>query len=76
MVSANYDSQYSVECVHCLGEFVVLADKADVESWKSGDRYLQDALHYLSADDRELFLTGTCSACFKKMYSLFLDPEE
>mgnify|MGYP001389718242 CR=1 FL=1 len=76
MVSAIYDSQFTVQCVHCLGEFVILANEADVSSWKRGDKYIQDALGYLSAGDRELFISQTCDGCFRKMYELFLDPEE
>ncbi len=76
MVSAMYDSQYEAQCVHCLGEFIILANKSDMESWKSGDKYIQDALGYLSAGDRELLISQTCDSCFRKMYELFLDPEE
>ena len=76
MVSAVYDSQYDVQCIHCLGEFVILANEADMESWKSGGGYIQDVLGYLTAGDRELLISKMCDGCFKKMYPLFVAPEE
>ena len=39
----------------------------DVVDWKGG-KYIQDAMPYLSADERELLISGTCGTCFDKMF--------
>ena len=45
-----------------------MADRDDMEAWLSGDKYIQDALAYLSPSERELLISSTCDTCWKKMY--------
>ena len=45
-----------------------------MESWVSGDKYIQEALPYLTAAERELLISKTCDKCWKKMYGI--DDEE
>ena len=47
---------------------MIIADRKDIESWLSGDKYIQDALAYLSAADRELLISNTCDDCWKNLY--------
>jgi|MDSW01.2.fsa_nt_gb hypothetical protein len=61
---------YHLECVHCGQESAIDAKPSDVESWAEGE-LIQDAMPYLDPDQREMFISGTCSACWDKM---FLDP--
>lgn len=37
----------------------------DLAAWMKG-KHIQDALPYLSADDREFLMTRICPACFPK----------
>ena len=46
--------------------------KADFEKWQNGE-LIQVAMPYLSANEREIIKTGTCSKCWDK---LFGEPEE
>ena len=67
MVSTKIVS-HSVVCNNCRKEYNIMADRQDMEAWLSGDKYIQDALSYLSASERELLLTQTCNDCFEKMF--------
>ena len=59
---------YVIECGQCLQEHSVDADPRDVDKWQKGE-LIQNAIPYLSADVRELFISGTCGACFDKMFA-------
>jgi hypothetical protein len=67
MVNTNVES-HSIVCGSCRREYNIIADRNDMEAWLSGDKYIQDALSYLSASERELLLTQTCNDCFEKMF--------
>jgi len=77
---------YGVQCVMC-GEVHWLncteaeANKvAEYMFRREQDRtsvpYIQDALPFLSADDREILISGICPKCYKKMFSFFEDEDE
>ncbi|HAI57822.1 MAG TPA: hypothetical protein DCM04_07750 [Saprospirales bacterium] len=72
MVAGNIIN--NVKCDHCGIDYVILAERADMESWVSGDKYIQEALPYLTAAERELLISKTCDKCWKKMYGI--DDEE
>tara|TARA_Y100000361_G_C11022820_1_gene270533 strand:- start:128 stop:340 length:213 start_codon:yes stop_codon:yes gene_type:complete len=36
-------------------------------NWQAGE-FIQDALPELSCDERELLISGTCGACFDKLF--------
>ncbi len=59
---------HNITCSHCGTEYAIIADRRDVESWLSGERYIQDALHYLTAGERELFISRTCDDCWKILF--------
>ena len=65
-------TEFGRTCQFCQVDHVVMADQMDVANWENG-ALIQDALPYLSADDRELLISGTCGACFDKMFPP--DPE-
>jgi len=47
---------------------VWIDDEAGYERWKSRTVDIQDALPSLSADERELLMTGTHAHCWEKMW--------
>jgi hypothetical protein len=59
---------YPVKCNLCHKDYIIIADKADILSWLSGDKYIQNVLSYLSAADRELLISNTCGDCWNKLY--------
>lgn len=51
-------------CLRCgVGHYMVLPRK-DWVAWKRGDGLIQDLMPYLSADIRELLISGICGPCF------------
>ena len=59
---------YTVRCYTCGEDHTIIADKQDIMSWIAGEKYIQDALSYLSAADRELLISNTCDKCWKESY--------
>ena len=75
MVSTTSQS-YNVRCNLCSKEYNIIADRNDMEAWVSGDKYIQDALAYLSAAERELLISQTCGTCWDILYPNDVDIEE
>ena len=75
MISTTSQS-YNVRCNLCSKEYNIIADRNDMEAWMSGDKFIQDVLDYLSAAERELLISKTCSSCWNKLYPNDVDIEE
>lgn len=75
MVAAVRDTICEAFCKHCGAEYILTVNKSDMYDWYSGSLPIQQALHYLSASERELILSGTCGDCFDKMFPP-LDSDE
>lgn len=65
----------NVRCQLCGNEYTILADRKDLESWLSGEKYIQDALDYLTSSERELLISGICDDCWVKLYGKE-DPDD
>ena len=61
-----------VTCWKCNTEHLIFVDREEYENWQNGE-LIQDALFMLSADEREMLMSGTCGECFDK---LFPDQDE
>lgn len=61
------DNVVTAVCRKCQTSHTLLVNITDVAAWKSG-KYIQDAMPYLSADERELLISGTCGECWKEMF--------
>ena len=59
-------------CRKCGDRHTMLVCITDYADWQMG-KYIQDAMPYLSADERELLISGICGPCFDKMFG---DSEE
>lgn len=55
-------------CMVCGKQSTVEVDYVGYHQWLAGE-LIQRALPTLSADDRELLITGTCSPCFEAMFA-------
>ena len=60
-------TEFGRTCQFCQVDHVVMADQMDVANWENG-ALIQDALDYLTADERELFISGTCDNCWTEMF--------
>jgi len=57
----------TVKCQRCGTSHNLLVNMNDMIAWRSG-KYIQDAMPYLSADERELVISQTCGDCFEEMF--------
>ena len=63
----NRNDALTVICRTCKSETTMMVNITDVAEWKLG-KYIQDAMPYLSADERELCISQTCGVCWDKMF--------
>lgn len=56
-----------VTCVSCGVEHTISVPAAAYRRWATGKAKIQDALPMLTADERELLLSGMCPHCFDKL---------
>ena len=62
-------TEFDIDCRICHTKYTVSANEVDVCNWQDGV-LIQEAMPYLSADDRELFISGTCDDCWTDMYGV------
>ena len=56
-----------VGCIKCAEPQHITVGQADLDAWQSGTN-IQNAMPYLSADDREILISGICGECFDNMF--------
>ena len=61
------DDTMQVECRTCKDTHILMVNIRDAKRWKEGE-LIQDAMPYLTPDERELLISGTCGKCFDKMF--------
>lgn len=76
MVRINYKEVCVVtSCPMCGHANEVEVNEADYWDWDDG-MLAQDAFPYLSADEREMLISGICPTCWNKMFSCVNDEED
>ena len=71
MEKANSDKemvQVKIACQLCHKEHIFSVFKEDLEKFVNRKDSVQKCFPYLSAGDREMFLSGICDSCFEKMF--------
>ena len=53
----------SVNCIFCGESYEIEANASDLMKWNMGE-YIQNAIPYQSADERELLISRICPKCF------------
>jgi hypothetical protein len=78
MVAAycNRSDVADVQCGLCGIVYTVIYNREDMLNWLSGQNFIQDAMPYLSPDERELLISRTCGDCFNKLFPPDLDIDE
>lgn len=66
------DHVVSAQCRMCGNVSDIKCNEDDFNKWKNREGYIQDLLHYLSKQERELLISGTCGSCFDELFP----PEE
>lgn len=54
-------------CQGCKESKQIEVNDKDVNAWENG-AHIQTVMPYLSADDRELLISGVCGTCFDKLF--------
>jgi hypothetical protein len=69
MDTTEFPGQYMVKttCPHCMQVTSVTVDREGYDRWKAGE-LIQRALPNLSADEREMLMTGICPNCWDKIF--------
>lgn len=58
----------SKQCMMCNQIVEIEVKIEDYQSWQEG-AHIQNAFPYLTIDEREMLVSGTCGPCFDKMFS-------
>ena len=59
----------TVRCLLCNTEYILLVNREDWDLYHSPCRpHIQDLFPYLSPDERELLISGTCNECWNEMF--------
>ena len=56
-----------VNCIQCGHPQHIEARTADLDAWIGGE-LIQVAMPYLTADEREILISGVCGTCFDNMF--------
>lgn len=64
---SRYDMSLIVSCRTCREPQRIDVNADDWARWKGGE-YVQVAMPYLDADQREMLISATCSFCWEKMF--------
>jgi len=66
---------YYVECQDCKTEYHFKATDNQIKKLQQGVR-IQDALPHVSANIREIVISGICGKCFDKLFQSFEGEDE
>jgi hypothetical protein len=58
-----------IECRECSKSYAIPVTLYQLNSWQDGE-LIQNIMPELGRDTRELFISGTCSECWDKMFGL------
>ena len=61
-------------CQQCGTTVHISVLQPDFEKWQGGE-LIQAAMPYLSPDEREILISGTCGPCFDRMFGEGEDEE-
>jgi len=56
-----------IPCVLCQEKITVKVPTSGYHKWRYGGALIQEAMPTVSVDDREMLISQTCPACWKKM---------
>ena len=67
MIMAKEKTTMWTTCRKCNDQVEMKVNIDDVTAWENG-KLIQDAMPYLTPDEREILISGTCGPCFDNMY--------
>lgn len=66
----------AVECPICHNFNEVMVNEEDYLAWVFDGMCAQDAFPYLSADEREILISGICPTCWEKTFGDEAEEED
>lgn len=63
-------NEIHINCTECGGEFIIPCTKEQAHDLRTRSKCIQNIFPDVSADMRELFLSGMCGKCFDEMFGL------
>lgn len=63
----NRDLKLTVTCWNCQAIYIVTVNSDDWKDWKAGN-FIQNAMPYLSVNEREILISGICGNCFTQIW--------
>ena len=67
MITLHRNDLIQATCRQCNVSVELAVNINDFAEWHKG-KYIQEAMPYLSADEREILISGICGDCFDKMF--------
>ena len=73
------DYPYSVICRECNRRYTLMVNLEDYKDWQWGEprvntelakKTIQRVMPYLTADERELMISGVCGECYDKLWEV------
>ena len=71
----NFTCVITTDCPFCGKTHYIEVKAKDYLAWQDGE-LVQDAFPYLSADEREMLISGICPSCWDGMFSENEDEED
>jgi len=56
-----------IDCKQCGVSYIVSTRVGDIDLWENGG-IIQSIMSYLTVNDRELLISGTCEDCYNEMF--------
>ena len=57
-------------CITCRKKIELNVNPTDYKEWAEGKKFVQEAFPYLTADEREILISGICGKCFDTMFAV------
>jgi hypothetical protein len=58
-----------VKCIECGKDVSIIVNKKDLNRYNSTNDLVQNIFPYLSANEREIFISQICGECYDKIFS-------
>lgn len=67
-MSKTRNAAYTRKCIECGELKTVEVNEGDYNDWLNGE-LIQQVMPYLTADERELLMSGICGTCFDEIFA-------
>ena len=68
-MNTKVKARINYTCPRCRTNHSILVYEEDYQIWLQGHGLVQEIFPYLSARDRETFITGICPSCWNEIFS-------